>query len=230
MKIVIATIKSWNIDNALNLKERYYGIHRVEIITSKNQLTCEYLKKIQPQYVFFPHWSWIIPEEIYQTYNCIVFHMTDLPFGRGGSPLQNLITRGIENTKISAIRVDEGIDTGDVYLKEEFNLNGTAEEIYIRASRIIFESMIPGILREKPSAKPQVGKIVEFERRKPKESELRSTMDLKEIYDYIRMLDAEGYPKAYIQFGKYKLKFSRASFKGDKIIADVEFCHGGKDE
>ena len=29
--------------------------------------------------------------------------MTDLPYGRGGSPLQNLIIRGFESTKISAI-------------------------------------------------------------------------------------------------------------------------------
>ncbi len=81
--------------------------------------------------------------------------MTDLPFGRGGSPLQNLIERGIENTKISAIKVDDGIDTGDIYFKESLNLNGTADEIFIRASQIIFNKMIPKIINEKILPKKQ---------------------------------------------------------------------------
>jgi len=46
--------------------------------------------------------------------------MTDLPFGRGGSPLQNLIERGIKKTKISAIKVDGGIDTGDIFFKRDW--------------------------------------------------------------------------------------------------------------
>ena len=56
--------------------------------------------------------------------------MTDLPFGRGGSPLQNLITRGISKTKISALRCNEEIDAGPIYLKRPLSLHGSAEEIY----------------------------------------------------------------------------------------------------
>jgi methionyl-tRNA formyltransferase len=44
--------------------------------------------------------------------------MTDLPFGRGGSPLQNLISRKIYNTKLSAIRVVKELDAGPVFLKK----------------------------------------------------------------------------------------------------------------
>lgn len=86
--------------------------------------------------------------------------MTDLPFGRGVSPLQNLIERGIENTKISAIKVDDGIDTGDIYFKESLNLNGTADEIFIRASEIIFKKMIPTIISEKIIHETQKWEIV----------------------------------------------------------------------
>ena len=36
------------------------------------------------------------------------------------------------------------------------------------------------------------------------------------------MLDAEGYPKAYLDMGHFRLEFSRASLKtGENIIADV---------
>jgi len=221
MKVLIATVKSWNINNAIKFKKNNKNIDTY-IITDKQDLTYDKLKKINPQYVFFPHWSWIIPEEIYSNFTCIVFHMTDLPFGRGGSPLQNLIERGIENTKISAIKVDEGIDTGNIYLKVDLNLNGTAEEIFMRASKKVFEIMIPKIISNKIFPKPQVGEAVEFKRRKEHQSEIQEEFELIKIFDYIRMLDGEGYPNAFIRYGKYKIEFSRASLKNGKIIADAQ--------
>ena len=48
--------------------------------------------------------------------------MTDVPFGRGGSPLQNLISRGIYETKISAFRCVAEMDAGPVYPKRPFSL------------------------------------------------------------------------------------------------------------
>ena len=60
----------------------------------------------------------IILTKIYENYESILFHMTDLPYGRGGSPLQNLITNKIYNTKITAIKVSKELDEGDIYLKK----------------------------------------------------------------------------------------------------------------
>lgn len=222
MNIVIATIKEINIKNSYKLKQNNCKTNKITIITRKDDLTIELIENIKPDYIFFPHWSWIIPSSIYENYNCVVFHMTDLPYGRGGSPLQNLIVRGIKETKISAIKVEKEIDAGDIYLKENLNLNGTADEIIIRASNIIFEKMIPRFLVENLDAKSQSGNIVEFNRRNSHESEMKEDFNLEMMYDYIRMLDGEGYPNAYITFGKYKIYFSRASFKYGKIVADVE--------
>ncbi|WP_035289870.1 formyltransferase family protein [Clostridium sp. KNHs214] len=222
MKIIVATIKSWNIKNAEKFKRCNEFKDDISIITDRKDLEYEKVCKINPNYIFFPHWSWIIESKLYKNFNCVVFHMTDLPYGRGGSPLQNLIERGVENTKISAIKVNDGIDAGDIYFKENLNLNGTADEIFMRASKIIFNKMIPRIINERITPKKQSGEVVEFKRRKPSQSEMLSEFDIEKIYDYIRMLDGEGYPKAFIKFGKYKLEFSRASFKSNKIIANVE--------
>ena len=49
--------------------------------------------------------------------------MTDLPYGRGGSPLQNLIVRGHKETKISAIKVVKELDAGPVLSSLELMLN-----------------------------------------------------------------------------------------------------------
>ena len=75
--------------------------------------------------------------------------MTDLPYGRGGSPSQNLIKRKHRATKITAILCDNGLDTGDIYLKEDLSLEGSAEEIFLRADKII-EHMIEEIVRTEP--------------------------------------------------------------------------------
>ena len=88
-------------------------------IKEKDDFVIEKLKLLNPDKVFIPHWSYIIPETIWSAFPCIVFHMTDLPYGRGGSPLQNLILSGKTDTKISALKVDNGIDTGDVFLKKD---------------------------------------------------------------------------------------------------------------
>jgi methionyl-tRNA formyltransferase len=191
------------------------------LIDNKKNFNVENLKKINPVKIFIPHWSHIIPAKIFNEFECIVFHMTDLPFGRGGSPLQNLIVRNCKETKISALRVEEGLDTGDIYLKKDLMLFGTAQEIFLRASLIIF-MMIDEIITKTISPSPQVGEVVKFRRRKPEESNLKEIKDLEKIYDHIRMLDAEGYPNAFIKVGDLRLEFSRATIKNSKtILADV---------
>ena len=105
MKIVIATIKSWNIEKAKKLKEQMKGKHDITILTAKEEFTMETLDAIKPEIVLLPHWSYIIPEKLFEKYPCVIFHMTDLPYGRGGSPLQNLIVRGKKETMLSAIQV-----------------------------------------------------------------------------------------------------------------------------
>ena len=92
------------------------------------------LESSEPDWIFFPHWSWKIPEAVFQTHRCVIFHMTDLPFGRGGSPLQNLILRGHATTKLSAIQCVAELDAGPVYMKVDLDLSGTAEDILGRAA------------------------------------------------------------------------------------------------
>ncbi len=218
MKIIVATIKSWNIERAKELQRKYAGIHEIVVYTDKEGFSLENIRNFGPDYIFLPHWSYIMPREITDNWECVVFHMTDLPYGRGGSPLQNLIVRGHQETKISAIRVTENLDGGPVYMKHALSLEGSAQEIFVRCSDIIFQEMIPQFLdenRQKMTPVPQEGKPVIFKRRKPEDGRITSDMKTDRIYDYIRMLDAEGYPRAYIDFGEYRLEFEQAEFLCD---------------
>ena len=220
-KIIVATIKTWNISEAedfiSNNKDK-----NICLITNKNDLTYERVSGINPKYIFFPHWSWRIQKEIYNDFECVIFHMTDLPFGKGGSPLQNLIVQGIEKTKISAVKVVEDMDSGPIYLKQNLALEGNAEEIFKRAAKIIFHDMIPYIMEHNPKPIPQKGSSVIFSRRKPEESNIAELSDLKTVYDYIRMLDAEGYPKAFIETDELLIEFLGAHFDKDLVTAKAK--------
>lgn len=220
-KIIIATIKSWNIANALKFKKTYSGKYNILLITKKENLNYSCVKKFNPRCIFFPHWSWIIPEKIYRNYKCIVFHMTDLPLGRGGSPLQNLIIRGFTKTKISAIKVIQELDAGPIYLKRNLSLYGSAKGIYRKASNIVFKDMIPHIIKNEPKPIPQKGKVVLFKRRKLENSQIPEDIDLNGIYNYIRMLDAEGYPHAFIETKNFRFEFIKAVKKTNSVEAYV---------
>ena len=213
--------KKWHKESFSRLKKEFNDSIWL-LIDKKSDLNISLLNDFKPSKIFIPHWSYIINKDIYGAFECIVFHMTDLPFGRGGSPLQNLIVRGFKATMISAIKVQSGIDTGDIYLKKHLDLTGTAEEIFQRSS-IVIEEMIKEIIVSDINPTPQTGEVVEFKRRKPEESNINNLTELENIYDHIRMLDCDGYPHAYVEISGVKYEFTDAIFDANnKIIsADV---------
>ncbi|NEQ36719.1 MAG: methionyl-tRNA formyltransferase [Okeania sp. SIO3I5] len=190
-------------------------------IDSPTQLIIEEIKEVNPRYIFFLHWSWKVPNDLIENHECVCFHMTDVPYGRGGTPLQNLIVRGHRETKLTALRMSEEFDAGPVYLKEPLSLEGNAEEIYIRSTNLS-SKMIKRMVEEEPQPLPQEGEVVIFKRRKPEESEIRELASLSNLHDFIRMLDAQGYPKAFINYKDFHFEFSRAALYEGQIIADVK--------
>ena len=75
------------------------------------------INKIKPRIIFFIFWSKKISEKIFSNFLCIQFHSSDLPKFRGGSPIQNQILKKIYKTKLSAFKINQKIDDGDICLK-----------------------------------------------------------------------------------------------------------------
>jgi methionyl-tRNA formyltransferase len=194
---------------------------RWKYVSSPKALTLDLIRKISPRYLFFLHWSWRVPEEIVRRFECVCFHMTDVPFGRGGSPLQNLIVRGYRETTLTALRMTEEFDAGPVYMKEPLSLEGGAEEIYLRAGGLSAK-MIQRMVEEEMTPVPQKGKAVNFKRRTPPESEIGKPASLEELYDFIRMLDADGYPRAFLHYSGMRFEFGRPALYDGRIVADVK--------
>jgi methionyl-tRNA formyltransferase len=194
----------------------------VHTICQPAELQLEAVAALDPEWIFVPHWSHWIPEAIWSRWPTVIFHMTDLPYGRGGSPLQNLIKRGHSSTMLTALRCSAELDTGPIYSKEPLSLHGTAEEIFLRANALM-EVMINHIVREHIEPRPQQGQPVLFSRRQPEQSNLNGCPpgDLVAWYDQIRMLDAEGYPHAFLEVDGMRLEFRRVSHRTDGLHADV---------
>jgi methionyl-tRNA formyltransferase len=216
---ILVSEKKWHDELFSSLEQSFPG--KWIRVKTREEFDLVTLERINPEKIFIPHWSYIIPKSIFEKFECIVFHMTDLPFGRGGSPLQNLIDLGFEQTKISALRVTSELDAGPIYCKNNLSLLGTAEEIFIRSSNIVGD-MIRDIIDENLEPEGQEGEVVVFKRRKLEDGDISKLFDLTKVYDYIRMLDAETYPSAFLETEFFRFEFSRASIKANEIIlADV---------
>ena len=226
---IVATIRRWNIAAYWETIRQLPG--RWHLVTTPQELTLEAIAAIGPRYIFFPHWSHKVPKTILESHECVCFHETDLPYGRGGSPLQNLIARGHQETVISALRMTEEFDAGPIYAKRALSLLGLGEEIFVRSARIVAE-MIADIIERRPEPVPQSGEPTVFARRKPEQSRIAIDSDpsgpkpgmssLERLFDHLRMLDADGYPPAFLDYGPYRLEFTRPALRAGSIAADVK--------
>tara|TARA_B100000929_G_scaffold275048_1_gene248678 strand:- start:340 stop:1029 length:690 start_codon:yes stop_codon:yes gene_type:complete len=222
---IVASNKDWHLNSFSDLKSSVPGDwHYVD---TPEKLKTQ-LNLINPRYIFFLHWSWLVPESIWKNIECVCFHMTDVPYGRGGSPLQNLILKGHKETKLTALQMVKELDAGPVYAKAPLSLQGSAEEIYKRAGQLSL-GLIQWIIRDNPEPAPQKGSPVLFERRRPEQSRINPDQSNKELYDFIRMLDAPGYPKAFLESEGLRLEFSNARWENDRLVADVCFNNLSED-
>jgi hypothetical protein len=122
---------------------------------------------------------------------------------------------------MTALRCVAELDAGPVYIKMPMSLLGAAEEILLRAARLT-EVMIARVVQERPVPQPQSGAVTTFRRRTQQHSDVASLDSLEKLFGHIRMLDATGYPPAFLECGPFRFEFSRARLKPDSVIADVK--------
>lgn len=218
---LVATVKDWNLAAFYQYTPELPG--NWHLVTTPEQLNKALLNQLKPAFIFFPHWNWKVPPAITEKYRCVCFHMTDLPYGRGGSPLQNLILRGYKTTMLSAIQMTDQLDAGPVFSKVPLSLDGSAQQIFQRAAVLVYQ-LITRIINQQLAPVPQQGKPEYFTRRTPDQSVLPDVASAEQLYDFIRMLDATGYPAAFLQHHGWKLEFTEAKLQGsEQLTAKVMF-------
>lgn len=213
-KYIVASCRDWH-KPAFEMLERELA-GEWSWVSTPAELEGELARGL-PRYIFFLHWNWLVPESIWSRVECVCFHMTDVPYGRGGSPLQNLIVAGHTETQLTALRMVREMDAGPVYAKLPLALSGRAEEIYVKAGQLSLE-LVRWIVDKHPIPVAQQGEPVIFKRRKPEQSRLPDTGAITRLFDHIRMLDAPGYPPAFIEYGDYRVEFSHANIREDGTL------------
>ena len=216
MNYVFCAYRKWAFELFEILNKKYDNFF---LIKNPKQLTYKKIKKINPKFIFFPDWSWKIPDYIYNNYDCVCFHESDLPKFRGGSPLQNQIVRGITKTKTTAFLMNEKIDGGDIIMKKPLSLEGNLQDIFERMKKNDLE-MIDKILSSNFTTKKQTGRSSTYKRRQPKDSEISLDHSKKYLYDFIRMLE-DPYPNAFLNLGKHKIIFKHAKLKNNKLSVEA---------
>ena len=106
----------------------------------KNPEFIDEIKKINPDVICVVAYGKILPKELLDIprFGCINVHGSLLPKYRGAAPIQWAVLNGDKKTGITTMYINEGMDTGDMILKEEVEIgdNETTGELWERLSNV----------------------------------------------------------------------------------------------
>lgn len=123
-----------------------HGIAVYQPNTLRDGKATEVLKEIAPDVIVVVAYGKILPKEILDIpkYGCVNGHASLLPRYRGASPIQWCIVCGEKETGVTAMLMDEGMDTGDILktVKTEIGPEETAEELFCRLSGLTAELLV----------------------------------------------------------------------------------------
>ena len=104
-----------------------------------DQAVMEELKKVSPDIIVVAAYGQILPEEVLKlpTHGCINVHASLLPKLRGASPIQMAIVTGEEETGVTIMQMEKGLDTGDMLSAESIAIGDmTAGQLHDRLAQI----------------------------------------------------------------------------------------------
>jgi methionyl-tRNA formyltransferase len=121
-------------------------------------------------------------------------------------------------TEVSAIALDDKIDSGAIYTHRTIDLSEGNIEFILRKISLLISSMMTEIALGNLKPTPQNENFEVNKRFTESDSELPTHADIGDLYDRIRMVDGLDYPNAFIEQGNYKVFFSKA-IKEDGVLS-----------
>ena len=138
MKMVASPVKEYAEEKGLKIYQPEKVRKNVEFI--------EEIKNLNPDVICVVAYGKILPKEILEIprLGCINVHGSLLPKYRGAAPIQWAVLNGDKITGITTMYMDEGMDTGDMILKQEVEIgeNETTGELWDRLSKIGGELLV----------------------------------------------------------------------------------------
>lgn len=116
------------------------GISVLQPAKMRDNEVISVLKSLNPDVIVVVAYGKILPKEILDLprYGCINVHASLLPKYRGAAPIQWSIINGEKETGITTMYMDEGLDTGDMLLKETVKIDDfeTSGELHDKLSKV----------------------------------------------------------------------------------------------
>lgn len=113
-----------------------YNIPVYQPTTLKNGESTQLLRELAPELIVVVAYGKLIPQEILDIpkYGCVNVHGSLLPELRGAAPIQWAVINGLEETGVTTMQLDAGLDTGDILLvkKTRIEENETSGELFDR--------------------------------------------------------------------------------------------------
>ncbi len=110
-KIIYSPVKQFGLDNDIEV---------IQPKRMKDEEVIDKIKEINPDLIVVVAYGKILPKEIIDIpkYGIINVHSSLLPKYRGASPIHSAILNGDKESGVSIMYIEEGLDSGDVILKE----------------------------------------------------------------------------------------------------------------
>jgi UDP-2,4-diacetamido-2,4,6-trideoxy-beta-L-altropyranose hydrolase len=166
---------------------------------------------------FYLSYGNIVDQEALSRFkNNLVVHESDLPKGKGWSPLTWQIIEGKNSIPVTLFEATNQVDSGFIYAQEWLEFNGTEliDELRLEQAKttqklcINFVHNYPQSLN---SAKSQDGQSTFYKKRTPKDSKLDANKSIANQFNLLRVVDNDRYPawfeirgKRYEIFIRYK--------------------------
>lgn len=159
MKMLYTPVKEYAIENGI-------PVFQPERVKGNTELI-QQIKKLNPDVICVVAYGKILPKEILEIpkKGCINVHASLLPKYRGAAPIQWSIINGDEETGISIMYMDEGMDTGDIILTEKVKIdeNETTGMLWERLAKLggkILVETLEKVEKGEAPRKKQEGKVV----------------------------------------------------------------------
>ncbi len=189
----------------------------------KNGELLPVLDELKPDIIAVVAYGKILPKYIidYPKHGCINMHASLLPKLRGAAPIQWAVINGEKKTGATTMLMDEGLDTGDMLLKEELEIGEyeTSEELFARMAELGGRLLVKTI-KEIRDIKP-VPQIDENHTYAPMIKKEMAHIDWSKTTDEISKLicGMNSWPMAYSIYNGEPVKIVAAR-KGDRVSGE----------
>jgi methionyl-tRNA formyltransferase len=126
-----------------------HGIPVYQPAHLKDPAEQERLRSLKPDLLVVAAYGLILPKAVLEipSQGCINVHASLLPRFRGASPIQAALLAGDTETGISMMRIDEGLDSGDVILRETCTIDprDTAASLHNRLALLGAQALLKSL-------------------------------------------------------------------------------------